>query len=90
MNDGLIYWLVDCKSTVSVNGVDTALDFINTHFALDSALKEAKALSENEDVLDVGVHKWILYSNGETDHADDDDSIPYHYHNKNHREYKEV
>lgn len=92
MNGGLIYWLVDFKSTVNVNGVDIAFDHINTHFDLGSALKEANVLSKNEDVLEVSVHKWILYSNGETDHApwDDDDSIPYHYRNKNHREYKEV
>ena len=92
MNGGFIYWLVNCKSTVSVNEVDTAFDFINAHFNLDSALKEAKALSKNEDVIVVSVHKWILYSNGETDHAplDDDDSIAYYYRNEKHREYKEV
>lgn len=81
------YWLVDCKSTVNIDGIDVAFDFINTHFDRYKAIEEAEMLSKNDDVLYVAVHKWIMTSDGKTDHANDDDDIPYHYRNNNHREY---
>lgn len=83
------FYLVDVKSTVNVKGVDIAFDYINTYYNLNEAIKEAKLLSMNEDVLDVSVHKWILKEDGTQKHSMDDDSIPYHFQNKNHREFKE-
>ena len=82
------FWLVDVKSTVNVNGVDVAFDYINTYLSLSEAIKEAKLLSENDDVLEVSVHKWILNEDGSQEHADGDDAIPYRFLDKDHREWK--
>ena len=85
---GMDFWLVDVKSTVNVNGVDVAFDYINTYLSLSEAIKEAKLLSENDDVLEVSVHKWILNEDGSQEHADGDSSIPYDFLNKDHKEWK--
>lgn len=82
------FWLLDVKSTVKVNGVDVAFDYINTYYNPDDAIKEAKRLSANEDVLNVSVHKWILHEDGTQEHSEDNDDIPYSYVNRNHREFK--
>lgn len=82
------FYLLDVKSTVNVNGVDTAFDYINTYYDLDKAIKEAKLLSMNEDMLDVSVHKWILNEDGTQEHSEDMNNIPYHYQNREHREMK--
>ena len=82
------FWVVDVKSTVNVNGNDVAFDYINTYFSLSEAIKEAKLLSENDNVLEVSVHKWILKEDGSQEHADVDDSIPYRFLDKDHREWK--
>ena len=84
----MIFWLLDVKSTVVVNGKDVAFDYINTYYEKNDAIKEAKLLSENDDVLSVSVHKWILNEDGSQEHADGDDSIPYSFFNKDHREWK--
>lgn len=52
----MLYYLLDVKSTVKIEGVDVAFDYINTYFSADEAVEKAKLLSLNEDVLDVGVH----------------------------------
>ena len=82
------FWVVDVKSTVNVNGNDVAFDYINTYFSLSEAIKEAKLLSENDDVLEVSVHKWIMKDDGSQEHADGDDAIPYRFLDKDHREWK--
>ena len=82
------FWLLDVKSTVNVNGKDVAFDYINTYYDKNEAIKEAKLLSMNEDVLDVSVHKWILLEDGSQEHSEDDDCIPYSFQNKDHREWK--
>ena len=84
----MFFYLLDVKSTVCVNGKDVAFDYINTYFDHLEAIKEAKLLSENEDVLDVSVHKWILHSDGTQEHSEDNDLILYHFVNKEHREWK--
>lgn len=83
------FWLLDVKSTVNINGTDVAFDYINTYYDKNEAIKEAKFLSANEDVLEVSVHKWILLENGTQEHSEDDDSIPYRFLNKEHRELKD-
>ena len=82
------FWVVDVKSTVNVNGNDVAFDYINTYFSLSEAIKEAKLLSENDDVLEVSVHKWIMKDDGSQEHVDGDDAIPYRFLDKDHREWK--
>lgn len=84
------FWLLDVKSTREVNGNVVAFDYINTYFSCDEAIKEAKYLSLDDNVLDVGVHHWILKSNGTQEHAENGDStdIPYHFLNRNHWEMK--
>ena len=84
----MYFWLVDVKSAANVNGVDVAFDYINTYLSLSEAIREAKLLSENDDILEVSVHKWILNEDGSQEHADGDDSIPYDFFNKDHREWK--
>ena len=90
------FFLVDVKSTINVNGKDVAFDYINTYLDFDSAMSEARALTENDDVLSVSVHTWILNDDGTQEHAEDDcingifrSCIPYGYTNKNHRELEE-
>ena len=73
------FYLLDVKSTVKVKGIDVAFDYINTYYDLNEAIKEAKFLSMNEDILDVSVHKWILKEDGTQEHSEDKDSIPYHF-----------
>ena len=81
------FYLLDVKSTVKVNGTDVAFDYINTFFLLCRALGEAKKISENNDVLEVSVHRWILKEDGTQEHADGTDhGILFHYVNKSHRE----
>ena len=55
----MIFWLLDVKSTVTVNGKDVAFDYINTYYEENDALKEAKLLSEN-DVISFGNHKFTI------------------------------
>ena len=81
-------WLLDVKSTVIVNGTDVAFDYINTYYEEKDAIMEAKLLSLDDDVLEVSVHKWILKDDGTQEHSEDDDSIPYHFLNRDHREFK--
>lgn len=73
------FYLVDVKSTVNVNGIDVAFDYINTYYDLNKAVAEAKTLSLKENVLDISIHKWILKEDGTQKHSDDIDNIPYHY-----------
>ena len=80
------FFLVDVKSTINVNGKDVAFDYINTYLDFDSAMSEARALTENDDVLSVSVHTWILNDDGTQEHAED---ISYIYINKTRREFKE-
>ena len=82
------FWLLDVKSTVNVNGTDVAFDYINTYYDKNEAIKEAKLLSMNDDVLYVSVHKWILLEDGSQEHSEDNDCIPYSFQNKNHRKWK--
>ena len=49
---------------------------------------EAKLLSLDDNVLEVSVHKWILKDDGAQEHSEDDDSIPYYFLNRDHREFK--
>ena len=83
------FYLVDVQSTVNVNDVDVSFDYINTYLNPNKAIKEAKLLSMNNDVLEVSVHKWILKENGEQEHSEDDNNILYRFLNENHRELKE-
>lgn len=83
------FYLVDVKSTISVNGKDVAFDYINTYLDLDKAISEAKTLTENDDVLSVSVHRWKINDDGTQEHAEGKDNIPYSYINKTHREFKE-
>ena len=82
------FWLLDVKSTVVVNGKDVAFDYINRYYEKIDAIREAKLLSLDDNVLEVSVHKWILKEDGSQEHADGDDSIPYSFLNKDHREWK--
>lgn len=73
---------------MTVNGKDVAFDYMNTYYEENDAIKEAKLMSGNDNVLEVSVHKWILNENGTQEHADGHDSIAYRFLNKNHREFK--
>ena len=84
----MIFWLLAVQSTVTVNGKDVAFDYTNTYYEKSDAIREAKLLSENDDVLEVSVHKWILNEDGSQEHADAGDSIPYRFVNYDHREWK--
>lgn len=85
------FWLLDVKSTVLVNGNDVAFDYINTYFEPNEAIKEAKLLSEDENVLEVSVHHWILKEDGIQEHFEDKYGygVLYRFLNQNHRELKE-
>lgn len=76
------FYLVDVLSTVTIDGVNVAFDYINTYFSETDAVREAKLLSLNEDVISVSVHKWERYADGREEHSDDDDSIPYSFHDR--------
>ena len=82
------FWLLDVKSTVIVNGTDVTFDYINTYYEEKDAIREAKLLSLDDNVLEVSVHKWILKEDGSQEHSEDDDSIPYRFLNREHREFK--
>ena len=84
----MIFWLLDVRSTVVVNGKDVAFDYINTYYEEKDAIREAKLLSLDDNVLEVSVHKWILNEDGTHEHAGGDDAIPYSFLNKDHREWK--
>ena len=83
------FYLVDVKSTININGKDIAFDYINTYLDFDSAMLEARTLTENNDILSVSVHKRILSDGGTQEHAEDKYNIPYSYINKTHRDFKE-
>lgn len=80
------FFLVDVKSTINVNGKDVVFDYINTCLDFDSAMSEARTLTENDNVLSVSVHTWILNDDGTQEHTED---VSYIYINKTHREFKE-
>lgn len=82
------FWLLDVKSTVVVNNKDVAFDYINTYYEKNDAIREAKLLSLDDNILEVSVHKWILKEDGSKEHSEDEDSIPYHFLNREHREFK--
>lgn len=83
------FWLLDVKSTVVVNGKDVAFDYTNTYYEPNEAISKAKMLSGDENVLDVSVHHWILKEDGIEEHAKNGDKsdVPYHFYNRNHREF---
>ena len=85
------FWLLVVKSLVNVNGNDVWFDHINTYFDSNEVIREAKLLSEDNDVLEVSVHHWILKDDGTQEHAENGDNtdIPYYFLNRNHRELKE-
>lgn len=85
------FWLMDVHSTVVVNGEDVAFDYINTFYEERDAIREAKLLSQDENVLKVSVHHWILKEDGTQEHAENGDNtdVPYYFLNRNHREMKE-
>ena len=58
------FWLLDVKSLINVKGKDVCFDYINTYYESNDAIKEAMLLSEDEDVLEVSVHHWILKDDG--------------------------
>lgn len=84
------FWLLDVKSLINVNGNDVCFDYINTYYEPNEAIKEAKLLSLNEDVLEVSVHHWILKEDGTQEHTENGDGtdIPYYFLNREHRELK--
>lgn len=85
------FWLLDVKSLINVKGKDVCFDYINTYYESNDAIKEAMLLSEDEDVLEVSVHHWILKDDGTQMHAEKGDAsdVPYSFLNRNHRELKE-
>ncbi len=85
------FYLLDVKSIVVVNGKDVAFDYINTYFESNEVIKEAKLLSEDENVLEVSVHHWILKEDGTQEHAEDEcgHGVLYRFLNRNHRELQE-
>lgn len=86
------FWLLDVKSTREVDGEMVAFDYINTYFSCKKAVKKAKRLSLNENVLEVSVHHWILKSDGTQEHVEkgDNTDIPYRFLNRNHWEMEET
>lgn len=83
----MIFWLLQVNSTVNVNGTDVAFDYLNTFYEMADAIKEAKLLSEDEDVLQVSVHGWKLNPDGTHEILDDERGCVFSYFNKNHREF---
>ena len=73
------YYLLDVKRTVNANGVDIPFDYINTYYAPYEAIKEARFLAMNDEVLQVSVHRWFVNEKGRHVHADGDGSILYRY-----------
>lgn len=86
------FWLLDVKSTREVGGEKVAFDYINTYFSCKKAIKKAKLISLDENVLEVSVHHWILKSDGTQEHAENGGraDIPYRFLNRNHWEMKET
>lgn len=84
------FWILDVLSTVEVNGKDVAFDYCNTYYELHDAIRDAKLLVDNDDVIQVSVHHWILCEDGTQMHADNGDKtdVPFNFVNKNHREMK--
>lgn len=80
--------VIRCKKYSKTKWNRCSIDYINTYYDKNEAIKEAKFLSMNEDVLEVSVHKWILLEDGTQEHSEDNDCIPYSYQNKDHREWK--
>ena len=58
------YYVVDVKSTRNVDGKDVAFDYCNIYYDEDKANEEAKLMTLDNDVLEVGVFRWILNSDG--------------------------
>lgn len=73
------FYLVDVKSTVIINGKEVAFDYINTHLNVLDAIRQAKEIAKNPDVLAVSVHKWFMFEDGRQEHSEDADCIPYSY-----------
>lgn len=84
------FWLMDVQSTVVVNGKDVAFDYINTFYEESDAIKEAKLLSQDGNILKVSVHHWILNEDGTQEHvmSEDNTDVPYYFVNRNHKEMK--
>lgn len=84
------FWLLDVKSTREVNGEMVAFDYINTYFSCKKAVKKAKLISAENNILEVSVHHWILKSDGTREHAENGDNtdVPYYFLNRNHWELK--
>ena len=77
------FYDLDVKSTININGEDTAFDYNNIYLNFDDANAEAEKLKMNNDVLSISIHKQILLPDGTQQHTGE---ILYSYINKNHRE----
>ncbi len=80
------YYVVDVKSTRNVNGEDVAFDYCNIYYDENKANEEAESLTFDNDVLEVGVFRWILKSDGVE--KIDWDYYGFSWLNRNHREIK--
>ena len=47
----MIFWLLDVKSTVVVNGKDVAFDYINTYYEKNDAIKQIESLKKSLNVV---------------------------------------
>lgn len=80
------YYVVDVKSTRNVNGEDIAFDYCNIYYDENKANEEAKLLTFDNDVFEIGVFRWILKSDGIEEI--DWDYYGFRWLNRNHRENK--
>lgn len=80
------YYVVDVKSTRNVDGEDVVFDYCNIYYDENKANEEAKLLTFDNDVVEVGVFRWILNSDGKEDI--DCDYYGFCWLNRNHREMK--
>lgn len=80
------FYLVGVKSTKNIDGEDLTFDYINTYLDEKTANKMAKLITEDDDTLEVSVHKWIKDKDGEEEI--DYNYCGFRYLNKDHREFK--
>lgn len=83
------YWLIDVVKEVSDKKETDEMSYLNTYFSEAEAIKEARLLTFDPTVIQVGVHHWIfnvsaMKRSGRDRHANDGENgykncIPFYY-----------
>lgn len=65
----MLYYLLDIKSVVIIDGKETAFDYLNTYTSFNDVIKSFDYLGCKDNIADASIHEWELKSDGSSEHT---------------------